>query len=167
MLFRSRGVENGVELEILEGKQLSKYEPLAVTHRRFMWSPNTAISDSHSILEAMAKKFSSMGGILKFNSRAEFVNKNGEIQDQSGQIQFRQLVNCSGAQADRLAKRMGVQHEYAMVPFMGIYRSVAEKQLPLRTLVYPVPHSINPFLGVHFTLTIDGKVKIEIGRAHV
>ena len=155
-----RGVENGVELEILEREQLSKYEPLAVTHRRFMWSPNTAISDSHSVLEAMARKFSSIGGILKFNSSLEFVNKNGEIRDQSGQIQFRQLVNCSGAQADRLAKRMGVQHEYAMVPFMGIYRSVAEKQLPLRTLVYPVPHSINPFLGVHFTLTIDGKVKI-------
>jgi L-2-hydroxyglutarate oxidase LhgO len=27
-------------------------------------------------------------------------------------------------------------------------------------LVYPVPHPINPFLGVHFTLTIDHKVKI-------
>ena len=30
----------------------------------------------------------------------------------------------------------------------------------MQRLVYPVPHPINPFLGVHFTLTIDGKVKI-------
>ena len=26
--------------------------------------------------------------------------------------------------------------------------------------MYPVPHPNNPFLGVHFTLTLDGKVKI-------
>jgi L-2-hydroxyglutarate oxidase LhgO len=43
---------------------------------------------------------------------------------------------------------------------MGIYRSVEAKKLPLKRLVYPVPHPINPFLGVHFTLTLDGKVKI-------
>jgi len=50
--------------------------------------------------------------------------------------------------------------EYAMVPFMGIYRSVDSKKLPLKRLVYPLPHPMNPFLGVHFTLTLDGKVKI-------
>jgi L-2-hydroxyglutarate oxidase LhgO len=34
------------------------------------------------------------------------------------------------------------------------------EKLPLRRLVYPVPHPVNPFLGVHFTLTVDRKVKI-------
>jgi L-2-hydroxyglutarate oxidase LhgO len=47
-----------------------------------------------------------------------------------------------------------------MLPFMGVYRATSDKNLPLQRLVYPVPHPINPFLGVHFTLTIDGKVKI-------
>jgi L-2-hydroxyglutarate oxidase LhgO len=47
-----------------------------------------------------------------------------------------------------------------MLPFMGVYRAVEEVRLPLQRLVYPVPHPINPFLGVHFTLTIDHKVKI-------
>jgi len=47
-----------------------------------------------------------------------------------------------------------------MLPFMGVYRATSEKNLPLQRLVYPVPHPINPFLGVHFTLTIDGTVKI-------
>ena len=40
------------------------------------------------------------------------------------------------------------------------YRAVAADQLPLRSLVYPVPHPLNPFLGVHFTLTSDNQVKI-------
>jgi L-2-hydroxyglutarate oxidase LhgO len=47
-----------------------------------------------------------------------------------------------------------------MLPFMGVYRATEEKNLPLQRLVYPVPHPINPFLGVHFTLTVDHKVKI-------
>ena len=47
-----------------------------------------------------------------------------------------------------------------MLPFMGVYRATEEINLPLQRLVYPVPHPINPFLGVHFTLTIDRKVKI-------
>ena len=43
---------------------------------------------------------------------------------------------------------------------MGVYRAVKSSTLPLTRLVYPVPHPVNPFLGVHFTLTLDGKVKI-------
>jgi L-2-hydroxyglutarate oxidase LhgO len=70
------------------------------------------------------------------------------------------LVNAAGAQADRISRSVGIGTEYAMVPFMGVYRATSEKNLPLRRLVYPVPHPINPFLGVHFTLTIDGKAKI-------
>jgi L-2-hydroxyglutarate oxidase LhgO len=33
-------------------------------------------------------------------------------------------------------------------------------QPPVRTLIYPVPNLNNPFLGVHFNVTVDGRVKI-------
>jgi L-2-hydroxyglutarate oxidase LhgO len=46
------------------------------------------------------------------------------------------------------------------MPFLGLYKQVQATQLPIRTLIYPVPHPINPFLGVHFTITIDGYVKV-------
>ena len=46
------------------------------------------------------------------------------------------------------------------MPFLGLYKQVVATRLPIRTLVYPVPHPINPFLGVHLTITIDGYVKI-------
>jgi L-2-hydroxyglutarate oxidase LhgO len=55
---------------------------------------------------------------------------------------------------------MNLGMQYRTMPFLGLYKQVQATQLPIRTLIYPVPHPINPFLGVHFTLTIDGFVKI-------
>ena len=155
-----RGTANGVELEIHSEEKLKDFEPLAVTHNRFMWSPNTGISDSIAIAKAMREEFLSLGGAIYFGSRVKLAESNGEILDSSNQFTFKHLVNAAGAQADRISRSVGVGTEYAMLPFMGVYRATSEKNLPLQRLVYPVPHPINPFLGVHFTLTIDGKVKI-------
>jgi L-2-hydroxyglutarate oxidase LhgO len=53
-----------------------------------------------------------------------------------------------------------VGREYAQLPVLGLYKVTPRENLPLRTLVYPAPNPKNPFLGVHFTLTVDGSVKI-------
>ncbi len=158
-LFR-RGVENGVELEILDVAHLSKYESLAITHERFLWSPKTAISDPSSILKALQNEFELLGGSIIFETKISLKEVNNEIIDDSLQFDAELIVNTAGAQADRISRSVGIGIEYAMLPFMGVYRATEEKNLPLQRLVYPVPHPINPFLGVHFTLTLDGKVKI-------
>jgi L-2-hydroxyglutarate oxidase len=155
-----KGIANGVELEIHPKEKLKDFEPLAVTHNRFMWSPNTGISDSIAIVKAMRDEFLSLGGAIHFESKVKLIESNGEILDSSNQFTFKHLVNAAGAQADRISRSVGVGTAYAMVPFIGVYRATNEKNLPLKRLVYPVPHPINPFLGVHFTLTTDGKVKI-------
>jgi L-2-hydroxyglutarate oxidase LhgO len=158
-LFK-RGIANGVELEIHPAEKLKEFEPLAITHNRFMWSPNTGISDSIAIVKAMRDEFLSLGGGIHFNSKVNLSESDGEIYDSSNQFTFKHVVNAAGAQADRISRSVGVGTDYAMLPFMGVYRVTSEKNLPLRRLVYPVPHPINPFLGVHFTITTDGKVKI-------
>jgi L-2-hydroxyglutarate oxidase LhgO len=155
-----RGIANGVELEIHPAEKLKEFEPLAITHNRFMWSPNTGISDSIAILKAMRDEFISLGGEIDFDSKVNLSESSDEIYDSSNQFTFKHVVNAAGAQADRISRSVGVGTDYAMLPFMGVYRATSERNLPLQRLVYPVPHPINPFLGVHFTLTIDGKVKI-------
>lgn len=155
-----RGITNGVELEIHPAEKLTEFEPLAITHNRFMWSPNTGISDSIAIVKAMRDEFLSLGGGIHFDSKVNLTESNDEIYDSSNQFTFRHVVNAAGAQADRISRSVGVGTDYAMLPFMGVYRATSQRNLPLQRLVYPVPHPINPFLGVHFTLTIDGKVKI-------
>jgi len=155
-----RGIANGVELEIHPEEKLKDYEPLAITYKRFMWSPNTGISDSKAVVQAMLDEFTLLGGSIEFDSKFKPIERQGEIVDAENEFRFKHLVNAAGAQADRISRSVGVGTEYAMLPFMGVYRSTSEKSLPLRRLVYPVPHPINPFLGVHFTLTMDGKTKI-------
>lgn len=155
-----RGITNGVDIEILEERVLKKFEPLALTCEKFLWSPTTGVSDPKAITNAMREEFISLGGQIDFNTRIQLTIKNNEVYDSTHIYDAKHIINAAGAQADRISKSVGIGLEYAMVPFMGIYRATNEKNLPLQRLVYPVPHLINPFLGVHFTLTVDHKVKI-------
>lgn len=155
-----RGIANGVDLEICEAKDLQKIEPLAVTCEKFLWSPTTAVSDSKAIVNSMYQEFIALGGQVHFNRKIDLKISNEEVYDGTKTFDAKYIINAAGAQADRISRSVGVGSEYAMLPFMGVYRATKEKNLPLQRLVYPVPHPINPFLGVHFTLTIDRKVKI-------
>jgi len=155
-----RGVKNGVDLEIHPAEKLKDFEPLAITHKQFMWSPNTGISDPMAIAIAMRDELYSLGGKIEFNSKIKLQESQGEVFDSTNEFDFKHLINAAGAQADRISRSVGVGSDYAMVPFMGVYRATSSQNLPLQRLVYPVPHPINPFLGVHFTLTLGGKVKI-------
>ena len=156
----SRGIENGVDLELLDKTKLKNIEPLAVTYERFLWSPSTAVSDPISVLNVLKEKFSILGGRIELSQEANLEIINKEITLRNLRIYPTHIINAAGAQSDKIAKQVGIGKEYAMVPFMGVYRATPIQNLSLKTLVYPTPHPINPFLGVHFTLTIDGKVKI-------
>ena len=153
-----RGVANGVELERLPEAELSKFEPLARTHGSFLWSPNTAVSNPALINKALRNELISRNVKFISNSRVYFKNEKwtnfGEV------IPAKYFVNAGGAWALDLAHQMKVGMQLRTMPFLGLYKQVQANQLPIRTLIYPVPHPINPFLGVHLTLTIDGYVKI-------
>jgi L-2-hydroxyglutarate oxidase LhgO len=155
-----RGIENHVDLELLDKKLLPKFEPLAVTYERFLWSPTTAVADVKAMNEALLQKFLKLGGEYNLDYEIKLRSVHGEITDSSGKYIAKHFVNAAGAYADKISRSVGVGLDYAMLPFLGLYRFIEERRLPLQRLVYPVPHPINPFLGVHFTLTIDNKIKI-------
>lgn len=155
-----RGTQNGVELELLEESKLSKYEPLAVTKNRFLWSPTTAVSDPKLVIFALRQEFEALGGQIHLTERINLNISGNEVHDSNNKYDSKLIVNAAGAQADRISREINIGDEYAMLPFMGVYRYTRQDHLPLKRLVYPVPHPINPFLGVHFTLTVDGLVKI-------
>jgi L-2-hydroxyglutarate oxidase LhgO len=153
-----RGKANGVTLEILEARDLKKIEPLAQTSGSFLWSPNTSISDPTLINSAIREDLISRGVV--FISNASVSAKEDKWFCNDDAIDARYFINAAGAWSLDLAQPLGIGSEFRTMPFLGLYKQTNVQELPIRTLVYPVPHPINPFLGVHFTLTIDGSVKI-------
>jgi L-2-hydroxyglutarate oxidase LhgO len=81
------------------------------------------------------------------------------IATQTDRIRYRYLFNAAGLYADRVARHFGAGRDFTMIPFKGIYLRYGDDDLVQR-LIYPVPNLRNPFLGVHFTKTVDGHVKI-------
>ena len=156
-LFK-RGIANGVSLQRLPASELSKFEPLARTTGSFLWSPNTTVSNPELINEALRNDLISRNVDFISNSRISF--KDNKWLNNNEVISARYFVNAGGAWALDLAHQMKLGLHFSTMPFLGLYKQVVATKLPIRTLIYPVPHPINPFLGVHLTLTIDGYVKI-------
>lgn len=155
-----RGIQNGIKLELLNKKQLQTLEPLANTFKNFIWSPTTAVSDPEVIIRALASKVLNLGGHIIFGQKAHVDIESRQITTGTDQWVAKHIVNASGTQADRIAKSFGFGHGLTMIPFMGVYRCIPESDLPLQRLVYPVPNPLNPFLGVHLTISTHGLIKI-------
>jgi L-2-hydroxyglutarate oxidase len=154
----ARGIANGVKIQVLPKKALREIEPFAATFENFLWSPNTSVSDPGLVIEAMQKEATGVGVEFRFDSDFSFSEFNAKINGET--VSFGHLVNCAGSYALDVAKDYEFGNQYLTLPFMGRYLKTNEKNLKLRTLIYPVPHPVNPFLGVHLTRTIDGNVKI-------
>lgn len=154
-----RGIQNGVDLKLLDERELSNYEPLAKTYEKFLWSPTTSVANSHQVNQTLRKINEKLGVEIVTNAFIDHLYEN-RVVGKFGQIDFNHVVNAAGAGALKIANSVGLGENYEMMPFLGRYKYTSQSELPIRTLVYPVPHEINPFLGVHLTLAVDGKVKI-------
>ena len=70
------------------------------------------------------------------------------------------MIFCGGLQADRLAKKDGVDLKEKVVPFRGDYYELTDQaKHKVKHLIYPVPNPDFPFLGVHFTRMTDGEIE--------
>ena len=158
--LHARAISNGVEVELIDSAELAQLEPLAKTHEMALWSPNTAVASPTEVTEMMARVFSRVGGEVLFNHQAERIIDNKVILKDRVAITSRHVVNAAGLYADRIAHTAGVGTRYTILPFKGLYL-YGNNQAPLLSRhVYPVPDPRNPFLGVHLTVTVDGKTKI-------
>jgi L-2-hydroxyglutarate oxidase LhgO len=77
-----------------------------------------------------------------------------------GYVSVGHVINAAGLYADRVAHWFDVGREYRMLPFKGLYWYGNWAPGRLQRHVYPVPDPRNPFLGVHLTVTVDGRAKI-------
>lgn len=156
-----RGLANGVTLEFIDEEQLRKIEPYAKTVERALWSPNTSVGDPTLTTEALAQDAIRRGVKIAYGSEVQKVTKDKTLFLASGDFaKAGHVINCAGLYADRFASMVGMNDNYVMMPFKGLYWYAPSLKDRLRSHIYPVPSIENPFLGVHFTTTVRGDVKV-------
>ena len=155
-----RGQANGVPLELIDEAQLRELEPLARTSTSALWSPSTAVADPRAVVEAIAARVRERGGRVALSSPVRAAGPGYVETDLDGRIAVGHVINAAGLYADRVAHWFGVGEEYRMLPFKGLYWYGTWEPGRLQRHVYPVPDPRNPFLGVHLTVTVDGRAKI-------
>ena len=155
----ARGQANGVPLEMVDEAGLRELEPLARTHERALWSPSTAVADPVAVVEALAARVRERGGEVRLGTPVLEAGP-GWIRTPYQRIEVGHTINAAGLYADRVARWFGVGEDYAMLPFKGLYWYSNWPAGRLQRHVYPVPDPRNPFLGVHLTVTVNGRTKV-------
>jgi len=154
-----RGRANGVNLKIVDEKELSDIEPNAKTFGRAIYSPTTSSVNPQDVVDAVGGELTAKNNVkILFGER--FIARSGDnaVTTNRQKIEYGRLINTAGLYADKVAHAFGAGLRYTLVPFKGLYMEYKDPGL-LKKHVYPVPDIKNPFLGVHFTVTADGKVK--------
>lgn len=164
-----RARANGVPgVQLVDADGLREIEPhaagIAALH-----SPTTAITDYGAITRALLEEVSAAGGELRTGLAVTgFAEVGGEVRlscvgaaglEQLGG--FDRVISCAGLQADRLARLAGDDEFPVIVPFRGEFAVLRDDRAKLvNGLIYPVPDPRYPFLGVHLTRRVDGRVLV-------
>jgi len=154
-----RGEANQVPLESVTEDEAREIEPRAKTLQRAIFSPTTASADPRRVIEAMQKD-AVAEGIQILTGAAYLHGQNDSVETARGKMTAGHIVNAAGLYADKVALDFGFSEKYRILPFKGLYLYSDEAPGSFRTNIYPVPDLRNPFLGVHFTVRDDGKIKI-------
>jgi len=160
--------ENGVPgLTRLGPAGLADVEPNAAGLMA-LHSPRTAITDFVAIAEQLADDVRRGGGSVRLSTRVGAIRRHADrievrVVDRTGpaSLAVDELVLCGGLEADRLGALAGQSPAPRIVPFRGEYLAVSRaKQDLVRGMIYPVPDPRYPFLGVHFTRSVDGSLQV-------
>ncbi|WP_417326359.1 L-2-hydroxyglutarate oxidase [Halarcobacter sp.] len=147
--LQKRAEINGVETKIISEEEVSKIDPNIKTYKKALFSPNTASVDPKEVCYKLKEVLKEKGISFYFNTSFDDCN-----------LKYKYLINCAGVYADKIAQRFGLAKDYTLLPFKGIYLKYATNKTDIKTNIYPVPNLANPFLGVHYTITVDGSIKI-------
>jgi (S)-2-hydroxyglutarate dehydrogenase len=157
-----RGEANGlVGLRMIGPEELREIEPHS-TGMKALVVPSTGITDYAKVSEKYADLISASGGTVLTSAAATGIRRGTSeivVETSRGAFSTTALINCAGLHSDRVSRMAGDEPGVMIVPFRGEYYDLVPERAGLvRALIYPVPDPRFPFLGVHFTRRITGKV---------
>lgn len=160
--LRKRGEANGLSgLRLIGPEELREIEPHAKGIRALV-VPSTGVTDYAVVCQKYAELISANGGTVLTGAPATAIHRSQTeivVETPKGAFATNALINCAGLYSDRISRMAGDDPGVMIVPFRGEYYDLVPERAPLvNALIYPVPDPRFPFLGVHFTRRITGKV---------
>jgi L-2-hydroxyglutarate oxidase len=161
-VLAERAEANGVSAKLIDSAEARDYEP-EVACIRALRVDSTGIIDFPGVCAALVRLLTEAGTELRLSTPALGVRPGRaggvEVATGSDVVRCDALVNCAGLHSDLVARMAGLSPRARIVPFRGEYYQLRpESRHLVRGLIYPVPDPSLPFLGVHLTRMIDGRV---------
>ncbi|MDE1921181.1 MAG: L-2-hydroxyglutarate oxidase [Candidatus Omnitrophica bacterium] len=154
-----RGKHNGSNVRLVDEAEACRIEPNVRTFKRALYSPDTASIDPKEVCASLKNDLQRSG--VEFSFDTKYLGRSSNIlQTTKGDFEAGKIINAAGLYADRVARDFGFGFKYTMVPFKGLYLKYTSNKTDVTTNIYPVPNLKNPFLGVHYTKTVTGDIKI-------
>lgn len=147
--LQKRAEVNGVDTKIIDEEDVFKIDSNIKTFKKALFSPHTASVNPKEVCYKLKDVLEDMGVDFYFN-----------MPYSKSDIKYDYLINSAGVYADKIAKEFNLAQNYTLLPFKGIYLKYMTNKTAIKTNIYPVPNLANPFLGVHYTITSDGSIKI-------
>ena len=173
---------NGVEdLKLLEPGQIKSLEP-NIQAGRAVFSPSTGIINTHHLMDRF-EQLALENGVMpaychlvkkieplsagELGYRVHFNNPDGT----SDTLDCCHLINCAGLQSDQIASLAGIDPEqagYRLHYCKGEYFSLPPSRASLvNRLIYPPPLQSLTGLGIHATITLDGRLRLGPNTVYV
>jgi len=160
--LRQRGEANGLTgLRVIGPQELREIEPHA-SGMQALVVPSTGVTDYALVCEKYAELIAARGGTVQTSAAVRGIRRSAQeivVETSKGAFATNSVINCAGLYSDRIARMAGDDPGIMIVPFRGEYYDLTPERASLvRALIYPVPDPRFPFLGVHFTRRITGRV---------
>ena len=159
---RAKSLEmNGVE--VIKDSALIDKEPNSKILQG-LFVPQAGVVDYKVVTEMMALTFKESGGEIEYfqeiiDIKDEQDSKLVSSKKQTFAGDF--LINCAGLFSDKVAKLDGLNPKLQIIPFRGEYYEIVNQKTDLlNNMIYPIADPDLPFLGIHLTKTVDGRIEV-------
>jgi len=177
--LHARAAGNGVaDIAILSEREVRAREP-NVRACAALYSGATGIIETQELMQSLCAQAEAAGAYMMYETSVVAIERAAggyrvETRRADGspyRFATRVLINCAGLGADTIAEMAGIDVDacgYRQRYCKGEYFSLrAGERTSFNHLVYPVPHAPSRGLGVHVTVTIDGRIVLGPDTTYV
>ncbi len=166
--FMQWGDENGIpskDLELLDGKQVSKMEPNVECYSAISCKREVS-SDFGAFTNEIKKESEKQGTNFLLEKNVKDIKKNEKdssiIFEDDSEVSANLVINCAGGNSLDIAQMLGLATEYSDLQFRGEYW-IADPQYSdlVKTTIYTVAEFKGyPFLDPHWIKKASGQAEV-------